>query len=140
MIILVDTSVWSLAFRRQKQLSGEQLRIKEDLTELIREGRTRLIGPIRQELLSGIQSEEQYAQVRDHLRPFEDAPLSVEDYEEAALVNNRCRAQGVCGSPVDFLICAAAMRRNWLVFTTDKDFVAYARVLPVRLYAPRVTG
>jgi len=139
-MILVDTSVWSLALRRQKQLSEGQLQLRQELAELIREGRAQLIGPIRQELLSGIRSDAQYERLREDLQAFEDTPLSVEDYEEAALANNRCRAQGVCGSPVDFLICAAAMRRNWLVFTTDKDFVAYARVLPVRLYAPRVTG
>jgi len=63
--------------------------------------------------------------------------LGVEDYEAAALASNDCRAAGVSGSAVDFLICAVALRRNWPVFTMDHDFTRYARHLPLRLHQPR---
>ena len=53
------------------------------------------------------------------------------DYEEAAQLNNQCRARGIAGSAIDLLICAAAIRRNWQVFTTDRDLVRYATVLPL---------
>ena len=56
MKVLVDTSVWSLAFRK-KSLSDEELKIIKELKELIYELRVILIGPIRQELLSGISDE-----------------------------------------------------------------------------------
>jgi hypothetical protein len=82
----------------------------------------------------------QYHRLRQHLRAFPDPQLAVGDYEEAAQANNRCRAQGVAGSAIDFLICALAMRRNWPVFTTDWDFLNYARVLPISLYRPRGNG
>ena len=60
-MILVDTSVWSLALRRAAtQLSEGQVQIKRELAELIREGRAQLIGPVRQELLSGIRGDAQY--------------------------------------------------------------------------------
>jgi hypothetical protein len=141
MMVLVDTSVWSVALRRQAgQLTAGERAVREELAELIREGRARLIGPVRQELLSGIRTEAQYQRLRQHLRAFPDPQLAVEDYEEAAQANNRCRAQGAPGSAIDFLICAIAMRRNWPIFTTDRDFVNYARVLPVSLYSARGNG
>src|ERR671934_117427 len=61
MMVLVDTSVWSLFLRRQsRHLSPEQARAKQELAELITEGLAQIIGPIRQELLSGIREEAQY--------------------------------------------------------------------------------
>jgi hypothetical protein len=138
MTVLVDTSVWSLALRRQaRQLTVQQKHLCDELAELIREARARLIGPVRQELLSGIRSEAQYERLRRALRAFEDPALAVEDYEEAARVTNLCRARGVAGSPTDFLICAVALQRQWPIFTTDDDFRRYARLLPLQLHEPR---
>jgi len=138
MTVLVDTSVWSLALRRRsRSLSGEEELVRDALAELIREGRAQMIGPVRQEVLSGIRSRSQYERLRQDLRAFEDPGLGVEDYEEAALASNHCRAAGVSGSAVDFLICAVALRRNWSVFTMDKDFARYARHLPLRLHPLR---
>jgi len=134
MMVLVDTPVWSLALRRRtEQLSAEEMRLTKALAELIREGRAEMVGPIRQELLSGIREEAQFRKLRDYLRAFQELPLETADYEEAASMNNRCRARGVAGSAVDFLICAVAHRRSWAILTTDRDFENYAKVLPVRL-------
>ncbi len=140
MTILVDTSVWSLALRRRsRSLRAEEGLVRDELAELIREGRAQMIGPVRQEVLSGIRSRNQYERLRHDLRAFEDPRLGVEDYEEAALASNHCRAAGVSGSAVDFLICAVALRRNSPVFTMDKDFARYARHLPLRLHPPRLS-
>jgi predicted nucleic acid-binding protein len=134
-MVLVDTSVWSLALRRkQTDLSPAEQALREALRELVREGRAQVVGPVRQELLSGIRQEDGFRKLRDYLRAFDDPQLQVEDYEEAARMNNACRARGIAGSPVDFLICAVALLRNWQVFTTDRDFVRYSKVLPLRLY------
>jgi len=136
MIVLVDTPVWSLALRRKPEhLSTQERHLTGTLAELIREGRVQLLGPVRQELLSGIREEAQFRKLRDYLRAFPEQALEAEDYEEAALMNNRCRARGVAGSAIDFLICAAAQRRNWAILTTDRDFQNYASVLPLRLYS-----
>lgn len=139
MMTLVDTCVWSLALRRQeKHLNREQRQAKQELAELIVEGRAQLIGAVRQEVLSGIRMDAQYERLRAYLRAFPDPQLTDEDYEEAAATNNRCRAKGVTGSATDFLICAVAMRRDWAIFTTDADFVRYARCVPIQLYRPRI--
>lgn len=103
------------------------------LAELIRDGRAALMGAVRQELLSGIRSEEQFERLKDHLRAFPDVALESADYELAAAFSNRCRAAGVQGSSVDFLICAVAVRRDLSVLTTDGDFQHYARFLPFEL-------
>lgn len=138
MTVLVDTSVWSLALRRgSRSLSAEEELVRDELAELIREGRAQMMGPVRQEVLSAIRSRSQYERLRQDLRAFEDPRLGVEDYEEAALASNHCRAAGVGGSAIDFLICAVALRRHWSVFTTDKDFARCARHLPLRLHQPR---
>ena len=138
MSVVVDTSIWSLALRRSSnQLSPREQALRDELGELISEGLVQLIGPIRQELLSGIREETYYRRLRDYLRAFDDEPLTVEDFEQAASASNQCRAAGITGSPSDFLICAAAMRHHWSIFTVDQDFAAYSRNLPLLLYTPR---
>ena len=132
MNVLVDTSVWSLALRRKSAHAGVEVRA---LTELIREGRVLMVGPVRQELLSGIRDKAQFDALRQHLHAFPDESLREADFEQAAACYNRCRERGVQGSNTDFLLCAVALRRKIPVFTTDKDFDRYAAVLGVGLYA-----
>lgn len=138
MNVLVDTSVWSLALRRKKEslTTNERLLVTE-LSELIREGRAQVIGLVRQELLSGIKTSEQYEKLRLYLRSFPDEVVDTSDHEEAAKAGNRCRAKGIVVSIVDILLCAVAIKRQWAIFTTDPDFSNYRRVLPLRIHAPR---
>ena len=80
-MVLVDTSVWSLALRRkQTDLSSAEQALREALRELVREGRAHVVGPVRQELLSGIRQEDGFRKLRDYLRAFDDPQLRVEDY------------------------------------------------------------
>jgi len=136
MTVLVDTPVWSLALRRNPgDLNRREQALTRALAELIREGRAQIMGAIRQELLSGIREAERFEKLRDYLRAFEEPRLEVRDYEEAAQMHNQCRTRGVAGSAIDFLVCAVAHRRGWQVFTTDRDFERYARVLPLKPFA-----
>ena len=134
MTTLIDTSAWSLAIRRNPEhLSPGQQNVVQEIEDLIALGQTRIIGPIRQELLSGIGIAEEYERLRARLRIFSDEPLSTEDYEQAAVVSNRCRQVGIAESHIDSLICAAALRRDWTVLTTDLDFARYADVVSIRV-------
>ena len=138
MNVLVDTSVWSLALRRKSQsLATNEKLLVQELSETIREGRARIIGLVRQELLSGIKTAEQYETLRLYLRAFHDEVVTTSDHEDAAKAGNRCRAKGIVVSIVDILLCAVAMKREWAVFTTDPDFLSYAKVLPLTLHTPR---
>ena len=138
MNVLIDTSVFSLALRRKNEgLSTNERLLVAELSELIREGRARMIGLTRQELLSGIKTTEQYEKLRVHLRSFPDEGVDTSDYEEAAKAGSRCRSKGVAVSIVDILLCAITMKRQWAIFTADPDFSSYAKVLPLRIHTPR---
>lgn len=134
MNVLVDTSVWSLALRRRNPVETS---IVLELRELILEKRARLIGPIRQEILSGIRAEEHFQRLLESLRPFPDQEVTSEDFERAAELFNRCRRKGVQGSNTDFLLCAVAIRLELAIFTTDRDFSFFADHLPIRLHHAR---
>ena len=130
MKVLVDTSVWSLALRRR---TPDHPAVDE-LRRLIANGRAAIVGPIRQEVLSGIRERAAFELLRDHLRAFPDESLTATDYERAAECFNTCRARGLQGSNTDFLLCAVAERHRVPILTTDEDFEGYSRVLPVALH------
>ena len=135
MNVLVDTSVWSLALRRSpRHLNRLGGGIAAELAELIKEGRARIIGVVRQELLSGIKSQPQFEKLREVLSAFPDEPVDTADYETAALTSNQCRNRGLAVSVSDMLICAVAQTRDWAIFSTDPDLSRYAKVLSVKLH------
>lgn len=136
MKVLVDTSVWSPALRRKAQSRGEELVVHE-LRELVREGRVVMIGPIRQELLSGLSNRAKCEELREQLRAFEDLELAREYYETAAEISNDCRRHGVQGSAVDFLICAVGRHADVPIFTLDSDFERYRPYARIKLHAAR---
>ena len=139
MQVLVDTSVWLLALRRVPSLDKSQaanlaqIAAVKMLRDLISDGRGSMLGAIRQELLSGIKSSQQFNTLRTALQGFEDISLTQADYERAAEFFNTCRSKGVQGSSTDFLICAAASTRNMPILSTDLDFSMYAKFLPIEL-------
>jgi predicted nucleic acid-binding protein len=132
MHVLVDTSVWSLALRRKQEnaLNKKVLQLKE----LIEESRVKIVGPIRQEILSGVSNPKQFQILREKLRAFDDVNLANHDYETAAEMFNTCRQNGIQGSHIDFLICAAAKNYNLSILTTDKDFNCYEKYLSINLF------
>ena len=82
MNVLVDTSLWSLALRKRPK-TVEENRLVSELTELIGEMRVVMIGPIRQELLSGISDEKAFESLKEKLRAFDDQELKIDvsDFE-----------------------------------------------------------
>jgi predicted nucleic acid-binding protein len=130
MKVLVDTSAWSLALRRRVPHHP----IVDELRRLIEHGRAAIVGPVRQEVLSGIRDRAAFDRLRDLLRAFPDEPIDAADYERAAECFNLCRARGLQGSNTDFLLCAVAERHRLPILTTDEDFSRYARMLSVTLH------
>lgn len=131
MRVLPDTPIWSAAFRRGDDVAGSY---RGEMLRLVNQGLVEIIGPIRQEILSGIRDRSKFEAVRDRLRTFPDLEIGTADYEEAAAYYNRCRAKGIQGSFIDYVICAVAARHELEIFTDDKDFLSYKSVLPIRLY------
>jgi len=130
MKIIVDTSIWSLALRRKKRQSFPEVKILESLID---NQRICMLGPIRQEILSGIKDNKQFAQLKDILSAFDDFPLTTKDYEKAAEFFNLCRSKGIQGSNTDYLICAVSSNNRFPIFTSDKDFEIYSKHLPITL-------
>ena len=133
-MILFDTTIWSLALgRRREDLRPLEAGMCKALEEAAIAGRAQLLGMVRLEVLSGIRDFAQFERLRRYLAAFDDVPLSSTDYEEAAAMSNACRAAGIAGSSADFLICAVAVRRDWEIFTADRDFEQYRRHIPLRI-------
>ena len=130
MKVLVDTCIWSYALRHK----NPNLEIEIKLKEIIKDGRLAIIGPVRQEVLSGISKETQFESLRDHLSPFEDVPLASQHFIKAAEFNNSCLKKGIQGSTTDFLICSVAYLENLQIFTNDLDFNNYKKHLPIELF------
>ncbi|MGV8057214.1 MAG: PIN domain-containing protein [Smithellaceae bacterium] len=129
MKVLVDTCIWSEVLRHKSpnaELTGK-------LRELIGNAQVAIIGPIRQELLSGISNTKQFNQLKEFLSAFEYTALKAEHFEKAAEFCNVCRRKGIQGSTIDFLICAVAFMENLVIFTADKDFTNYKKHLPLQL-------
>jgi hypothetical protein len=106
--VLVDTSIWSLELcRKAHDLNPAERAVVAELTNLIKEGRARIIGLVRQELFSGIRTASQYEKLRTVLRSFPDEPVATADYEVAAKAGKDCRAGGICVASVQYGVCRA---------------------------------
>ena len=133
MKVLVDTPIWSYALRTYHKKFQAEI---NEITALIKDQRALIIGPIRQEILSGYSDLNKFNNLKENLSYFENTHILDEDYESAAELCNKCRKSGIQGSQIDFLICAVAMRLDVSIFTTDKDFIHYQKILSIKLHAP----
>jgi len=129
--VLVDTPIWSYALRAPDEKYRNEI---DQLKSLIRDQSALIIGPIRQEILSGYSDLPKFKKLKEKLSFFEDTPILDIDYESAAELSNQCRKKGIQGSHIDFLICAVAKRIDVPIFTTDKDFFRYQKAISIKLY------
>jgi predicted nucleic acid-binding protein len=122
---IVDTCVWSLWLRRQSlaRLNDKEQHTVAQLREAIQDRRAVILGPIRQEVLSGIREKTQFAKVQELLDPFPDEKIQCADYVEAARLYNLCQDHGVQCGPVDILMGAVAVRRGFTILTTDQGLL-----------------
>lgn len=129
--VLVDTCIWSLALRSK---TSKEKTVADILARLIDENRAKMIGPIRQEVLSGYSDKISYEKLRSKLLYFPNEEIVDSDYEAAAEYSNVCRAKGIQGSHIDFLVCSVAIRLKMKIYTTDKDFQGYSKHLPILIF------
>jgi predicted nucleic acid-binding protein len=129
--VIVDTPIWSYALRSPKKEYQDKI---DQLESLIKDQRALIIGPIRQEILSGYSDPEKFENLREKLSYFNNSPIQDSDYESAAEMCNQSRKKGIQGSHIDFLICAVAKRLDVPIFTTDKDFFQYRKILEIKLF------
>ena len=131
MKVIVDTPIWSYALRSKRE--GYESYV-EQLRSLITDQRVLLLGPIRQEVLSGYSDLDKFAKLEKKLSYFENTPIVDDDYVSAAKFSNICRKNGIQGSHIDLLICSVSVRLDVHIFTSDKDFTFYQKHLPISLF------
>jgi predicted nucleic acid-binding protein len=102
-VILVDTSVWSLALRRRKSESDEpgEARVLRELIEADEE--ISLPGIVLQEVLSGIRGKAEFERLEEILAGFPLILATKQTHIEAARIANTCRSEGIAVSTVDCL-------------------------------------
>jgi len=130
--VLVDTSVWSMALRRDRPAPSREL---QALRSAIERGDVCLLGVILQEVLQGFVDSKRMRRLVAHLSPFPLLALHRGDYIYAAEIRNRCRSQGLTISTIDAQIAAAAINHRCALLTLDRDFAAVARHFPLRFAA-----
>ena len=132
MTILVDTSVWSLAFRRDSQMgSPEVLALRSAL-----EGADSVVitGLVLQELLQGFNGPKDRQAL---IRRIGTLPLIQPDRQDhiaAAEVRNVCRRSGVQIGTIDALLIQLCGRYDLTLLTADQDFFHAAPLVPFRLW------
>jgi predicted nucleic acid-binding protein len=132
--LLVDTSVWSLAFRRDAPAPNAQV----DALRGALGGSDAVVttGLVVQELLQGFSEPRSRKEL---LARFEALPLLVpdrKDHVDAAELRNQCRRGGVQLGTIDALLAQLCLRHRLVLLTTDQDFVLAARHCPLKIWTP----
>ena len=130
MSVLIDTSVWSIALRRDQPPASREI---ETLRAAIERGDVCMLGIILQEVLQGFPSPDRTRRLLEHLSPFPLLSLHRGDFIYAAEIRNRCRVKGLTISTIDAQIAAAAINHRCALLTLDRDFTGLARHSPLRL-------
>ena len=132
MTLFVDTSVWSLAFRRDQASAAAEVRA---LRHALEGGETVVTtGLILQELLQGFAGPRAR---RDIIDRFTALPLLApdrQDHIDAAELRNRCRRAGVQIGTIDALLAQLCIRHELTLLTTDRDFVLAASHCPLEVW------
>jgi predicted nucleic acid-binding protein len=130
--LFVDTSIWSLALRRDSPASSREVRV---LIQAIESGETLLTtGLVLQELLQGFSGPKSRDQILDR---FSSVPLLVpdrDDHVRAAELRNHCRRTGVQVGTIDALLAQLCIRHDLTMLTTDKDFQRIADRSTLKLW------
>lgn len=132
MTLFVDTSVWSLALRRDQDAAVPQLaalRAALDGDDIVV-----TTGLVLQELLQGFAGPKARS---DIIERFAALPIVVpdrQDHIDAAALRNTCRRAGVQLGTIDALIAQLCIRHRLTLLTTDKDFVHAAAHCPLKVW------
>lgn len=131
--MLVDTDVWSEAFRKKPDPKSEHV---QELKSLIEQNRVQLVGTIRMEILCGLKETKQFDRIASRLAAFPDRTLDSEIFILAARFFNACRRKGIQGSNNDFILCACSVAWKMPILSKDKDYLHFKKYLPIELLSP----
>jgi predicted nucleic acid-binding protein len=132
MMLLVDTSVWSLALRRDVVAAQPEVLYLQQA--LLGSQAVVMTGLVLQELLQGFSGPKARAQIIDR---FSSLPLlqpDRQDHVDAASLRTTCRRGGVQIGTIDALLAQLCIRHHLTLLTTDQDFVHAARHCRLRIW------
>ncbi len=133
MSYLVDTSVWSLAFRRDMPADAPEV---VELKRALETGDTIFVtGLVLQELLQGFNKPRAYDQIIEHFGALPLLTPEREDHIKAANLRNGCRKKGIQVGTIDALLAQLCISRELGLLTTDKDFTQIAKIFPLKIWS-----
>ena len=133
MTLLVDTSVWSLALRRDVEIGTKEV---VALREAI-EGSDAVVttGLVLQELLQGFNGPKDRQAIIDRFGTLPLIQPDRQDHVAAAEVRTVCRRSGVQIGTIDALLIQLCGRHDLTLLSADKDFSNAAAFVPFKLWA-----
>lgn len=134
MTLLVDTSVWSLALRRDGSVADPAVHALA--AALAGSDTVVTTGLVLQELLQGFNGPRAAAAIIERFRALPLIHPDRQDHIAAAEVRNVCRRAGVQIGTIDALLIQLCGRHKLTFLSTDKDFEHAARHVPIKLWRP----
>ena len=133
MTLLVDTSVWSLALRRDTEAAEPEVQALKDALS----GADVVVttGLVLQELLQGFAGAKAGEQIVDRFSALGLIQPDRDDHISAAGLRNTCRRAGVQIGTVDALIAQLCIRHDLVLLSTDKDFVHAAKHCKLKVWS-----
>lgn len=138
MTLLVDTSVWSLALRRDSDASAPEVHALKDALQ----GSEAIVttGLVLQELLQGFSGPTAQPQIVERFTALPLIQPDRDDHIGAAGLRNTCRRAGVQIGTIDALLAQLSIRHDLTLLTTDHDFVHAARHCPLRVWTGKLAA
>jgi predicted nucleic acid-binding protein len=131
--LFVDTTVWSLALRRDAPggpFVAELLRAIGDGDQIV------ITGLVLQEILQGVSGPRQRDQIIARLASLHSLQPELDDHLNAADLFNRCRRAGVRIESIDALYAQLCLRYDLTMLTVDRDFRHMARHCALKIWKP----
>lgn len=132
MTLLVDTSVWSLALRRDLEATEPEVHELKDA--LFGAEVVVTTGLVLQELLQGFSGAKAQTQIIERFAALPLLQPDRDDHIGAAALRNACRQAGVQIGTIDALLAQLAIRHDLSLLTTDKDFTHAAKHCALRVW------
>ncbi len=133
MSLLVDTSVWSLAFRRDAEDTSHAVEVLRGALEGADQVFT--TGLVLQELLQGFAGPKTRSQLIERFAALAFLQPDREDHIDAAEVRNTCRKNGVQIGTIDALLIQLCLRHDLVLLSTDNDFRSASRHVKFRMWS-----
>jgi len=131
--LLVDTSVWSLAFRRDTEVVVPEVKALQHALEGADQVFT--TGLVLQELLQGFAGPKARAQLIERFAALGFLQPDREDHIEAAAVRNSCRRHGVQIGTIDAVLIQLCLKHDLVLLSSDNDFLSAVKHVKFRLWS-----